>query len=150
MVHAGMESRPDEGMLVLGPARFTVEEDGYAIRGLGSVGRVYWRWTCEVKGETWSAADLGEPAIGIRDDRNGRTREREMLGSFLSFLSAALESREFRRRTEREGENEALFPAAMLDALQAATIGSEDVSLAAMETDPYAYGLDPAEWGASS
>lgn len=73
-------------------------------------GRPVFGWTIRLdSGEEWSAEDLKGPAIGPEPS------EEEMVGTLLSFLSAACESREHRERTGQDGENEDLFPAACLD-----------------------------------
>lgn len=131
MNHAGFESDPNAGVLVIGKARFTVEESDRPGE------RVYWRWTCEVTingiGEIWTDDDLGAPMIGLRGDET--TPERRMLGSFLSFLGAAMEGRSYREQTGRDSENEDLFPAGMLDALGAVDVSEDDVTLAGMEVE---------------
>jgi hypothetical protein len=45
----------------------------------------------------------------------GRGSVAKGLASLLSFLEAAIESRQYRERTGRGGENEDLFPAHVLD-----------------------------------
>lgn len=76
---------------------------------------------CDPKGHP-----IYEWAIVLDDDREwgdsdlagGRGKaptETEMLGTLLAFLTAAMESRDYRIRTGREGENEDLFPADLLD-----------------------------------
>lgn len=80
-----------------------------------SEGRQSYRWACTVLGPdggNWTDSDLHGPACGADP------MPREMLGTLLNFISAALESRGYRERTGRAGENEDLFPAAMLDACE--------------------------------
>ena len=93
-----------------------------------------YRWTVAgADGETlWTDADLHGPRMGADPE------PREMLGTFLAFLSAALESRSYRQRTGREGENEDLFPPAMLDAFEGY---ADEVSMARIEIEePDGYG----------
>ena len=76
-------------------------------------GRQSYRWAVTILGPdggTWTDTDMSGPACGADP------MPREMLGTLLAFLSAALESRSYRERTGRAGENEDLFPADMLDA----------------------------------
>ena len=78
-------------------------------------GRQSYRWAVTILGPdggAWTDTDLNGPACGADP------MPREMLGTLLSFLSAALESRSYRERTGRAGENEDLFPADMLDACE--------------------------------
>jgi hypothetical protein len=79
-------------------------------------GRPVYRWTLSLdSGLTWSDTDLYGPACGREPE------EDEMLGTFLSFIGAALESRSYRERTGAGGydpadaTNESLFPADLLD-----------------------------------
>ena len=52
----------------------------------------------------------------VDDFHPGASRDRaDWFGSILCFLEAALESRDYRVRTGRPGENEDLFPAWVLD-----------------------------------
>ncbi len=56
----------------------------------------------------------------------------EGMGALLSFLSAAAESRQYRERTGRKGENEDLFPAPVVDW---AADNSDEISLIASEIE---------------
>jgi hypothetical protein len=79
-------------------------------------GRQSYRWAVTILGPdggSWTDTDLNGPACGADPMPS------EMLGTLLSFLSAALESRSYRERTGGGGENEDLFPADMLDACDA-------------------------------
>lgn len=68
------------------------------------------RWTVVLdSGPSWAAEDLHGPRCGPEPS------EREMLGTLLGFLGAALESRDCRENTGRAGDNEDLFPAELLD-----------------------------------
>lgn len=78
-------------------------------------GRQSYRWCVTIlgpQGGSWSDADLNGPACGADPE------PREMLGTLLAFVGAALESRGYRERTGRAGENEGRFPATMLDAIE--------------------------------
>lgn len=87
-------------------ATVSVEDTAQADRE----GRPVFEWTISLdSGEEWSAEDLKGPVIGPEPS------EEEMIPTLLSFLSAAIESREYRERTGRDGENEDLFPAELLD-----------------------------------
>ena len=54
------------------------------------------------------------------------------LASLLSFLGAAAESRQYRERTGREGENESLFPPAVVDW---ASENSDEIGMLAYELE---------------
>ena len=75
-----------------------------------------------------------EPTHQARDLRSGCQggTEREGLASLLSFLSAAAESRQYRKRTGREGDNEDLFPAEIVDW---ACQYSDEIAVASLELE---------------
>ncbi|MGE3483456.1 MAG: hypothetical protein AB7L09_01865 [Nitrospira sp.] len=90
-------------------------------------GRPVFEWTLKLdSGREWSESDLCGPVCGPEPS------EEEMLGTFLSFLGAAIESRLFRERTGREGDNEDLFPADLLDW---AAQHSDEISIVAIEME---------------
>lgn len=108
--------------------RLSVDEDGY---GEGSnAGRIRYKWRCEYHADGmpeddgyWSASDLHGPAGGP-----GECDVRTL----ASFLSAALESRSFRNRTGRQGDNEELFPSDMLDVCEQF---SDDIAMLDIDDD---------------
>ena len=66
--------------------------------------RICYRWYVDIPAGEFSGSDLRTGVGGIGDSYQ------EVFVSLLSFLSAAAESRAYRERTGREGENEDLFP----------------------------------------
>lgn len=91
----------------IGASTFEVEDTAQATRD----GRPVYAWSCLVQGKTWNGEDLYGPAAGPEPS------EEDMVRTLLHFVGAAFESRAYRLSTGREGENESLFPAEMLDAL---------------------------------
>lgn len=85
-----------------------------------------YRWRLIFENREWSDNNLRGPKIGPSPT------SREMLGTMLAFLEAALESRSYRLMTGRGGENEDLFPADMLDACEAF---SGEISIARIEIE---------------
>lgn len=75
-----------------------------------------------------------EPTYQARDLKSGCQggTEREGLASLLSFLSAAAESRQYRERTGRGGDNEDLFPAEVVDW---ACQFSDEIAVASLELE---------------
>ena len=58
----------------------------------------------------------GEPEYVIDDFRPGLgAQPQECFAAILSFMDAAAESRQYRERTGRKGENEDLFPPHIVD-----------------------------------
>ena len=76
-------------------------------------GRPVFEWTVSLAdGREFSEADLCGPRCGREPS------EEEMLNTLLSFLSAAVESREYRERNGEEldeDSNENLFPAPVVE-----------------------------------
>jgi hypothetical protein len=72
-------------------------------------GRTVYGYSIRIDGVT--------PFYQARDLKSGCQggTETEGLASLLSFLSAAVESRRYRESTGREGDNESLFPAEVVD-----------------------------------
>lgn len=68
------------------------------------MGKPQWFYAIDVDGWSEKGADL----YGWGDHR-------EMVGTLLSFLSAAAESYNYRMRTGRPSENEDLFPARVVE-----------------------------------
>ena len=74
------------------------------------------------------------PTHQARDLKSGCQggSEREGLASLLSFLAAAAESRQYRERTGRGGDNEDLFPAEVVDW---ACQFSDEIAMASIELE---------------
>lgn len=79
-------------------------------RRAGSEGRTRYRWEVIFPDNTDVSDDDLQSGCGGGDLTQGFV-------SLLSFVTAAIESREYRERTGRTGENEDLFPASVLDFL---------------------------------
>jgi len=90
--------------------------------------RPVFEWTVRLdSGEEWTDLDLRGPRFGPEPS------EEDMLRTFFSFLSAAVEARQYR---ESEGgvacENEDLFPSELLDwAVQ----HSDDISIESIDPE---------------
>jgi hypothetical protein len=90
-------------------------------RATDHYGKTKWQYFIDIDGQENSGADLA-----------GWGDTQEMLATLLSFLGAAAESYAYRQRTGRDGENEDLFPAAVVEwAYQ----NSDELSMLAMELE---------------
>jgi len=105
---------------------FAVEDTSQATRD----GRVVYRWTVTVTDSSfgggvllWSEADLHGPAAGPEPT------PRAMLATLLAFVGAALDGREWERRTGLRSDNSDIFPADLLAALEAAEVNSDTLYL---------------------
>ena len=103
----------------LGSHWLTVDYDG-----ITEDRRTRYRWECIGNGGPWVGNDLCS-GVGGGDLQAG-------LVNLLSFLSAAIESNAYRRRTGYGGENADLFPADMLDALEDL---SDEISTLALDLE---------------
>lgn len=84
-------------------------EDGWlSLEHVGNdEGRMVFRWYIDIPAGEFSEADLKSGVGGASIE--------EMFASLLSFLGAAAESYSYRLRTGRKGENEDLFPKAVME-----------------------------------
>jgi hypothetical protein len=73
----------------------------------GAAGRTRYRWTIDFDGQEFSGDDL-QSGCGNGSLQSG-------FESLLSFLGAAGEAYAYRLRTNREAENEDLFPPAVVE-----------------------------------
>lgn len=108
--------------MTIGDLTLTVEDTAQCGRNGGAL----FQWTITSPAGIWTAADLCGPAAGPEPE------ESDMLPTLCSFLSAALESRSYRERTGRAGENEDLFPTECLDACEE---HSDEIGLASMDPE---------------
>jgi hypothetical protein len=86
--------------------------------------RARWHYRIHARELRHEASDLstvGEPRLA------------DALSSLLTFVSAAVESRQYRERTGHEGENEDLFPAELLDVLSG--FDADEITLLAHYVD---------------
>ena len=105
---------------------FAVEDTAQATRD----GRAVYRWTVTVTdsgegggSQLWSGADLYGPAAGAEPLPSA------MLASLLAFVGAALDGREWERRTGLRSDNSDAFPALMLVALENAEVNSDTLAI---------------------